>query len=91
MAEVLVHLIAFQVTFMITGILRSRRRRQADSNPQQQNLRMGRSDAQLYRDLAQASGGQAIEVTKSQLLDAISILTQSTSASQVPAPTACCY
>ncbi|XP_038151748.1 von Willebrand factor A domain-containing protein 7-like [Cyprinodon tularosa] len=70
------------VTFMITGGLGFRRRRQADSN-QQQSLRMARSDAQLYRDLAQTSGGQAIEVSKGQLLEAINILTESTSSSQI--------
>ncbi|XP_035999419.1 von Willebrand factor A domain-containing protein 7-like [Fundulus heteroclitus] len=55
---------------------------QAENN-QQQNVRMARADGQLYRDLAQASGGQAVEVTKSQLLEAISVLTESTSSAQV--------
>ncbi|XP_071362498.1 von Willebrand factor A domain-containing protein 7-like isoform X2 [Trachinotus anak] len=70
------------VTFMITNILGSRRRRQTD-NGQQQNSRMLKSDAQLYRDLAQASGGQAIEVAKSELLGATSIITESSSSSLV--------
>ncbi|XP_061596719.1 von Willebrand factor A domain-containing protein 7-like [Cololabis saira] len=72
------------VNFMITGILGSRRRRQASNDPQQQHShRMVRSDVQLYRDLSQASGGQAIEVSKDKLLEAISIITQSTSSAQV--------
>ncbi|XP_053298127.1 von Willebrand factor A domain-containing protein 7 [Pleuronectes platessa] len=41
------------------------------------------SDAQVYRDLAQASGGQAIEVTKTELPVATSIITESTSSSLV--------
>uniref|UniRef100_A0A3B3DEG2 von Willebrand factor A domain containing 11 n=3 Tax=Oryzias melastigma TaxID=30732 RepID=A0A3B3DEG2_ORYME len=72
------------VNFMITGILSSRRRRQANENQQQQQTqRMARSDSQLYRDLSQASGGQAIEVSKNQLLQATSIITESTSSSLV--------
>ncbi|XP_035998882.1 von Willebrand factor A domain-containing protein 7-like [Fundulus heteroclitus] len=70
------------VNFMITNIFLTRRRRQADNN-QQQSVRMARADGQLYRDLAQASGGQAVEVTKGQLLEALSVLTESTSSAQV--------
>lgn len=82
--EVFAHLIVFQVNFMITAVLGLRRRRQADNNQQQQqSVRMSRAGGQLYRDLAQASGGQAVEVTKSQLLEAINILTESTSSSLV--------
>ncbi|XP_043996630.1 von Willebrand factor A domain-containing protein 7-like [Gambusia affinis] len=73
-----------RVNFMITAVLGLRRRRQADNNQQQQqSVRMSRAGGQLYRDLAQASGGQAVEVTKSQLLEAINILTESTSSSLV--------
>ncbi|XP_023818632.1 hemicentin-1-like [Oryzias latipes] len=72
------------VNFMITDILGFRRRREANENQQQQqSQRMLRSDSQLYRDLAQASGGQAIQVSKSQLLQATSIITESTSSSLV--------
>ncbi|XP_024121753.2 von Willebrand factor A domain-containing protein 7-like [Oryzias melastigma] len=72
------------VNFMITNVLGSRRRRQANrSQPQQRNQRMLRSDSQLYRDLAQASGGQVIQVSKNQLLQATSIITESTSSSLV--------
>ncbi|KAM4726270.1 LOW QUALITY PROTEIN: von Willebrand factor A domain-containing protein 7-like [Anableps anableps] len=70
------------VNFMITNVFGFRRRRQAEEN-QQQSVRMARADSQLYRDLAQASGGQAVEVSKSQLLKAINILTESTSSSLV--------
>lgn len=68
---------------MITNILGSRRRRQSGNDQQQQQSRMVKSDAQLYRDLAQASGGQAIEVTKSDLPNATSIITESSSPSLV--------
>ncbi|RVE63984.1 hypothetical protein OJAV_G00141750 [Oryzias javanicus] len=72
------------VNFMITNVLGFRRRRQADGNQQQQqSQRMARADSQLYRDLAQASGGQAIQVSKNQLLQATSIITESTSSSLV--------
>uniref|UniRef100_A0A3B5QJN2 von Willebrand factor A domain-containing protein 7-like n=1 Tax=Xiphophorus maculatus TaxID=8083 RepID=A0A3B5QJN2_XIPMA len=72
-----------RVNFMITDVPGLRRRRQADNNQQQQGVRMSRAGSQLYRDLAQASGGQAVEVTKGQLLEAINILTESTSSSLV--------
>ncbi|KAM9729384.1 von Willebrand factor A domain-containing protein 7-like isoform 1-T2 [Menidia menidia] len=71
------------VNFMITNVLGRRRRRQADNGQQQQSRMMSRSGAQLYRDLAQASGGQAIEVTKGQLLEATSIIQESSSPSLV--------
>eukprot|EP00064_Thunnus_orientalis_P014263 superscaffoldBa00002458_g14305 len=70
------------VNFMITSIL-SRRRRQIDNDQQQKLTRMVASDVQLYRDLAQASGGQAIEVTKSELPEVTSIITESSSSSLV--------
>ncbi|XP_008292454.1 von Willebrand factor A domain-containing protein 7-like, partial [Stegastes partitus] len=65
------------VNFFITnsGAVNRRRRRRSD--------RLSASDAQLYRDLAQTSGGQAIEVTKSELPAAVSIITESTSPSLV--------
>ncbi|KAI4814310.1 hypothetical protein KUCAC02_003510 [Chaenocephalus aceratus] len=45
--------------------------------------RISESEAELYRNLAQASGGLAIEVTKSELPVATSIITQSSSSSLV--------
>nr|XP_020444775.1 von Willebrand factor A domain-containing protein 7-like [Monopterus albus] len=71
------------VNFMITNVLGLRRRRQSDDNQQQQQYRMLTSDFQLYNELAEVSGGQAIQVTKSELLRATSIVRESTSASQV--------
>ncbi|XP_031712874.1 von Willebrand factor A domain-containing protein 7-like [Anarrhichthys ocellatus] len=72
------------VNFMITGIVGLRRRRQSDDGQQQQfSSRMVTSDGQLYRDLAQASGGLAIEVSKSELPVATSIITESSSSSLV--------
>lgn len=67
-----------QVNFMITDTssVNSRKRR-APSN------RIAEADAQLYRDLAQASGGQAIEITKSQLPQATAIIKDSSNASLV--------
>ncbi|KAK1883219.1 von Willebrand factor A domain containing protein 7 [Dissostichus eleginoides] len=70
------------VNFMITAVLRSRRRRQVGDSEQLQS-RMGVSDAALYRDLAQVSGGLAIEVTKAELPAATSIITQSSTSSLV--------
>lgn len=69
---------------MLTGILGSRRRRQSHDNQGQQQLtRMAASGAQLYSDLAASSGGQAIKVSKSQLLEAVTIITESSSSSLV--------
>ncbi|KAK5858709.1 hypothetical protein PBY51_002830 [Eleginops maclovinus] len=45
--------------------------------------RISESEAELYRELAQASGGLAIEVTKSELPVATSIITQSSTSSLV--------
>ncbi|KAM4620396.1 von Willebrand factor A domain-containing protein 7-like [Polymixia lowei] len=69
------------VNFMLTNILGLRRRRQSGDG--QQLSRMTSSDVELYRDLARTSGGQAIQVTKSQLSEATSIITQSSSSSLV--------
>ena len=41
------------------------------------------SEALLYRQLAQSSGGLAIEVTESELSNAIGIITESSAASPV--------
>uniref|UniRef100_A0A665WKR4 VWFA domain-containing protein n=1 Tax=Echeneis naucrates TaxID=173247 RepID=A0A665WKR4_ECHNA len=68
-----------EVRFMITNILS---RSQSDTDHQQQNGRMSRSGAQLYRELAQASGGQYIEVSKSNLLEATTIITESSTSFQ---------
>ncbi|XP_056265572.1 von Willebrand factor A domain-containing protein 7 [Pseudoliparis swirei] len=63
------------VTFMLTDVASARRRRR---NPLDVSSRsMSQSDAQLYGDLAQASGGQAIAVTKSELTVATSVIKDS--------------
>ncbi|XP_049427227.1 von Willebrand factor A domain-containing protein 7 [Epinephelus fuscoguttatus] len=70
------------VTFMLTDVLASRRRRrnpQGKSSPRS----MSQLDAQLYRDLASASGGQAIEVTKSDLSLATSVIEDSSASAVV--------
>ncbi|XP_028302235.1 von Willebrand factor A domain-containing protein 7-like isoform X2 [Gouania willdenowi] len=64
-----------EVTFMLTGVLSSRRRRRSSQGVITRAL--GQSDAQLYRDLAQASGGQSIEVTKADLSMATSVIEDS--------------
>ncbi|XP_054907451.1 von Willebrand factor A domain-containing protein 7-like [Poeciliopsis prolifica] len=70
------------VNFMITNVLGIRQQTPGEGN-QQQSYRMARADGQLYKDLAQTSGGQAVKVSKSNLLEAIDILTESTSSSLV--------
>ncbi|XP_030602893.1 von Willebrand factor A domain-containing protein 7-like [Archocentrus centrarchus] len=68
------------VNFLITDTTPiNRRRRRA----QQKSNRIAESDAQLYRELAQASGGQAIEVTKSELPQATAIVIDSSRSSLV--------
>ena len=55
---------------MLTDVLLSRRR-------------MNQNDTQLYRDLARASGGQSIEVTKSELPQATSVIEDSSASAVV--------
>ncbi|XP_031664335.1 von Willebrand factor A domain-containing protein 7 isoform X2 [Oncorhynchus kisutch] len=72
------------VTFFLTGSLGLRRRRGSDQGQGQvQHSRMAVSDSQLYRELAQSSGGQAIQVTKTELPKATSIIVESSSSSLV--------
>ncbi|TNN54197.1 von Willebrand factor A domain-containing protein 7 [Liparis tanakae] len=79
-----------QVTFMLTDVTSARRRRRSLLDVSSRS--MSQSDAQLYRDLAQASGGQAIEVTKSDLTVATSVIKDSSasavSSSQASGPLA---
>lgn len=70
---------------MLTGTLGGARRRRA-ANDDQQNQRLqfsSRSTTQLYQELAQASGGQAIQVTKADLPQATSIIEDTTSSALV--------
>nr|XP_019939288.1 PREDICTED: von Willebrand factor A domain-containing protein 7-like [Paralichthys olivaceus]XP_019939289.1 PREDICTED: von Willebrand factor A domain-containing protein 7-like [Paralichthys olivaceus] len=69
------------VTFMLTDVLASRRRRR--NSDRLSSRAMNQMDAQLYRDLAQASGGQAIEVTKSDLSVATSVIEDSSASAVV--------
>ncbi|XP_051241569.1 von Willebrand factor A domain-containing protein 7 [Dicentrarchus labrax] len=69
------------VTFMLTDVLASRRRRRSPQGGSPRS--MSQSDAQLYRDLARASGGQAIEVTKSDLSLATSVIEDSSASAVV--------
>ncbi|XP_044046814.1 von Willebrand factor A domain-containing protein 7-like [Siniperca chuatsi] len=69
------------VNFMLTNIPVSRRRRRSPQGVIPRS--MSPSDSQLYRDLAQASGGQAIEVTKSDLSLATSVIEDSSASAVV--------
>ncbi|KAM8771831.1 von Willebrand factor A domain-containing protein 7 [Acanthopagrus schlegelii] len=69
------------VNFMLTDVLVSRRRRRSLQGPVSRS--MSQSDAQLYRDLARASGGQAIEVTKSDLSLATTVIEDSSAGAVV--------
>ncbi|XP_042354924.1 von Willebrand factor A domain-containing protein 7-like [Plectropomus leopardus] len=67
------------VSFMISGsTMANRRRRSDDTRPM-----LAASDAQLYRNLAHTSGGVYVEVAKSELPAATSIITDSISPSLV--------
>nr|XP_046264804.1 von Willebrand factor A domain-containing protein 7-like [Scatophagus argus]XP_046264811.1 von Willebrand factor A domain-containing protein 7-like [Scatophagus argus]XP_046264819.1 von Willebrand factor A domain-containing protein 7-like [Scatophagus argus] len=70
-----------QVNFMLTDVLSSRRRR-SDLQSFASRI-LSQSDTQLYRDLARSSGGQAIEVTKSDLSLATSVIEDSSASAVV--------
>lgn len=73
------------MNFIISGSTVANRRRLRNNN-QQTHSRIDESESQLYRDLAQTSGGLGVEVATGDLTEAISILTESTSASLVASP-----
>lgn len=75
-------LISFQVNFMISGAVGPKRHRRRVANRQQPGI-IPASSVQLYRDLAQASGGTAIEVDKTDISAATSIIIESSTSSQV--------
>ncbi|XP_077380730.1 uncharacterized protein LOC144020798 [Festucalex cinctus] len=60
------------VTFLLTDVLSSRRKRFVTQ-----------ADAQLYRDLARASGGEAIEISKADLSLATSVIEDSSDVAKV--------
>ncbi|XP_029957391.1 von Willebrand factor A domain-containing protein 7-like [Salarias fasciatus] len=70
------------VTFFITDSPTANRRKRRDGRPRRFS-RLSASDTELYRSLAQASGGQAIELSKTELPTAASIITESASSSLV--------
>ncbi|XP_072533311.1 LOW QUALITY PROTEIN: von Willebrand factor A domain-containing protein 7-like [Salminus brasiliensis] len=73
------------VSFMLTNALGARRRRRNSPQDDQQQVssRLSNPMNEVYLELAQASGGQAIEVTKATLPQATSIIVESSSASVV--------
>lgn len=70
---------------MLTGsfLFSFRRRREINGQNMGPTNRMSSPEAQLYTELAHASGGQAIRVTKSELSEATTIVTESSAASLV--------
>ncbi|KAL3996216.1 ubiquitin-like modifier-activating enzyme ATG7 [Sarotherodon galilaeus] len=70
-----------QVTFMLTGSAAGQRRRRTSQGVVPRA--MSQSGAQLYQDLAQTSGGQAIQVTKSELSLATSVIVDSSASAVV--------
>ncbi|KAG7516709.1 hypothetical protein JOB18_038385 [Solea senegalensis] len=76
----------FVVSFLITGSLGLRRRRETDDDDQQQQEQFQRilpKSASVYTQLSEASGGQVIQVTKSELAEVTSIITDTSSSSVV--------
>ncbi|KAL7877063.1 hypothetical protein SRHO_G00037060 [Serrasalmus rhombeus] len=75
-----------QVSFLLTNALSARRRRSSGGQQhgqQQFASRLASPLNEVYQDLAQASGGQAIEVTKATLPQATSIIVDASSSSLV--------
>lgn len=68
---------------MISGTSEANRRK-----PRRERLqsKITGSDAQLYKELAQASGGQAIEVATSDLGTAIGLITRLSSSASLVIP-----
>ncbi|XP_048852257.1 von Willebrand factor A domain-containing protein 7 [Brienomyrus brachyistius] len=74
------------VTFMLTKVFGARRRRSNDNNQGQQqqfSSRVSSSASQEYQQLAQASGGLAIQASKANLPQATSIILDSTTSALV--------
>ncbi|KAI4895401.1 hypothetical protein NFI96_022024 [Prochilodus magdalenae] len=74
------------VSFLLTNALSARRRRSSDGQQdgqQQFSSRLSNPLNGVYEDLAQASGGQAVEVTKATLPQATSIIVDTASSSLV--------
>ncbi|XP_008274829.1 von Willebrand factor A domain-containing protein 7-like [Stegastes partitus] len=71
-----------KVTFLLTDVLSRRRRRVRDSQGLASRTLSG-GETELYRDLAQTSGGQAIEVPKSGLSLATAVIEDLTASAVV--------
>lgn len=68
---------------MISGSSEANRRKRRH---EQLQSRITGSDARLYKELAQASGGQAIEVATGDLAAAIGLITQLSSSASLVIP-----
>ncbi|XP_055082677.1 uncharacterized protein LOC117381964 [Periophthalmus magnuspinnatus] len=71
------------VNFMITSSTSLRRRRSNSGNQRQFAPRQAVTEFQVYNDLAAASGGQAVEMSKNQLLEAINVVLETSTSSVV--------
>ncbi|XP_061625320.1 von Willebrand factor A domain-containing protein 7-like [Phyllopteryx taeniolatus] len=71
------------VTFLLTDVLSSRRKRRRQGEMSRVRRVVSQADAQLYRDLARASGGQTIEVSKLDLALATSVIEDSSDSATV--------
>ncbi|XP_073722442.1 von Willebrand factor A domain-containing protein 7 [Misgurnus anguillicaudatus] len=71
-----------RVNFLLTRTFSFRKKRDV-SQSQRSSTRMSQPQVQLYRDLADVSGGQAIEVTKSTLSQATAVITDSSASALV--------
>ncbi|KAG1925181.1 von Willebrand factor A domain-containing protein 7 [Pimephales promelas] len=79
--QVMIERTKSRVTFMLTNAFSFRRRRDVSQSQQFNSRSIPLSDIQLYRDLAQISGGQTIEVQRAELSKATAVITDaSTSA-----------
>ncbi|XP_051994131.1 von Willebrand factor A domain-containing protein 7-like isoform X2 [Xyrauchen texanus] len=72
--EALIESTKSTVNFMLTHSTSFRKRRSVSERQSSSSRAMSQSEIQLYRDLAHASGGQAIEVTKVTLPQATKII-----------------
>ncbi|CAM4483557.1 unnamed protein product [Leuciscus chuanchicus] len=71
------------VTFMLTDPFSFRRRRDVSQSQQFNSRSIPQSDIQLYRDLAQISGGQTIEVPRATLSQATAVITDASTSALV--------
>ncbi|XP_077102695.1 von Willebrand factor A domain-containing protein 7 [Siphateles boraxobius] len=71
------------VTFMLTDAFSFRRRRDVSQSQQFSSRSIPRLDIQLYRDLAQISGGQTIEVPRATLSQATAVITDASTSTIV--------